>query len=36
MESVEQQDDEEVATLALKIREALSKVCIIYSCLSSD
>jgi chromosome segregation ATPase len=35
MESMEQQDDEEVATLALNIREALSKVCI-YSCLSFE
>ena len=35
MESVEQQNDEDVATLALKIRDALSKVCI-YSCLSFE
>jgi hypothetical protein len=35
MESVEQRDDEEVATIALKIREALSKVCFYY-CLSSE
>jgi dsDNA-specific endonuclease/ATPase MutS2 len=36
MENVEQQDDEGVATLALKIREAVSKVCIYSCCLSFE